>query len=64
MTSEEIEAIKNVLIKETEKCRKDKEYANRLLINSGIYNEDGSLNERYKEDIENEYSRSIKKRKD
>lgn len=49
MTSEEINTIKNVLLEETEKCRKDKEYANRLLINSGIYNEDGSLNQMYKE---------------
>lgn len=50
MRSEEVEAIKKVLLKESEKCRKDKEYANRLLIASGIYNKDGSLNERYKEE--------------
>ena len=48
ITTEEYNTLKKVLFEETDKCRKDPEYAKRLLAESGIYNEDGSLNSRYK----------------
>lgn len=49
MGDDNTEVIKKVLLEETEKCRNDREYANQLLIDSGIYNKDGSLNSRFKE---------------
>lgn len=49
MSDDNTEAIKQVLLEETEKCRNNKDYANKLLMDSGIYNEDGTLNKRFKE---------------
>ncbi len=48
MSHEEYEALKKVLLEETEKSRKDPAYARELIAKSGIYNSDGTLNSRYK----------------